>query len=84
MREIAELEVRRFFDGYLRYVVPEQNKALKSFTHVAIEAHDTDRAAHGGVERRVNRLFWLLIGGATVTGGGAGAMLSKLSSLIGG
>lgn len=83
VKEIAELEVRRYFEGYLRDVFPEQVKAMKHHTHVNIAAHDASETAHGGVEKRVNRFFWLLMGGATVLGGGFGVTFTKLSSLIG-
>lgn len=82
VHEIAELEVRRYFDKYLQRVFPEQIKALKHHTHVSIETHDADGKAHGGVERRVNRFFWVLMGGAAVIGSGFGALASKVLAFI--
>ena len=82
VHEIAELEVRRYFDKYLQKVFPEQIKALKHHTHLSIEVHDSDETAHGGVERKVNRFFWVLMGGAAVIGSGFGAIASKLLNFI--
>lgn len=78
VHEIAELEVRRYFDSYLQKVFPEQVKALKHHTHRAIEAHDTDDKAHGGIEKKVNRFFWVLLGAAAVTGSGFTALITNL------
>lgn len=63
---IAELEVRRYFDHYLINVFPLQVRAIKAHAHDQIDKHDGDRAAHGGVEKKVNRMWWGLIGVSTV------------------
>ena len=70
-RAIAELEVRRYFDHYLTNVFPRQLEA-------AIEKHDGDREAHGGVERRFMRVFWIGIGAALATGSGLGYIMYPL------
>jgi len=82
MAEIAELVVRRYFDGYLQNVFPEQVKALKHHTHNTIEAHDASDEAHGSVERRFSKLFWMLLGGSMVVGSGLGLAATKLASLL--
>jgi hypothetical protein len=64
-RRIAELEVRRYFDTYLTTVFPGQ---VASF----ITAHTRDPDAHGGVEKRFNRLIWVMVGIAGAGGGGLG------------
>lgn len=69
VKEIAELEVRRYFDHYLEKVWPVQMKA-------AIIEHNTDPKAHGGVERRFSKITWMLLGAAAVGGG-----LTKLLTL---
>lgn len=83
VREIAELEVRRYFDSYLQRVFPEQVKVLKAHTLTEVGSHNASPEAHGGVERKVSRFLWLLLGGATVTGGGFGALVAKLASFAG-
>lgn len=78
VRELAELEVRRYFDHYLQDVLPQQLKALKHHTHTTVEAHDNSPDAHGGVEKKVNRFMWMLLGGATFVGGSVGALFKTL------
>jgi hypothetical protein len=77
-QDIAELEVRRYFDQYLRTVFPAQVKAMKHHTHLNIEAHDRNPEAHGGVERKFSRTVWLLMGAVAVGGGSASALITKL------
>lgn len=63
VKELAELEVRRYFDHYLERVFPQQVKAF-------IKEHNLDPKAHGGVERRFSKLTWVMLGAAAVGGGG--------------
>lgn len=76
-QQIAELEVRRYFDHYLKDVWPEQQQALKDYTDAQVQAHDDSETAHGKVERRVNRIVWMVLG-AAVAGAGAGGGLVRL------
>ncbi len=80
--EIAELECRRYFEKYLSVVFPEQLKAQRHHTHLVIEAHDRNPAAHGGVERRFNRITWMVLGAAAVGGGSISALVLKLLSVF--
>lgn len=43
----AELVVRRYFDHFLEDVMPK-----------IIEHHNRDRKAHGGAEKKINKLLW--------------------------
>ena len=70
IHEIAELEVRKYFDHYQTQVFPTQLKSI-------IDAHNQDQTAHGGVERRVNRAIWILVGVALASGG-TGALIAKV------
>lgn len=69
VKEIAELEVRRYFDHYQTEVFPGQLRTI-------IEAHDADDKAHGSVEARVNRVVWIGLGIA-VASGASGALAAK-------
>jgi|GEM_PF-3002799 len=75
VERIAELQVRRYFDHYLSEVFPSQVKGV-------VKAHDADREAHGGVERRVNQARWMLLGVSLGCGAGLGALLRQLFVLI--
>lgn len=66
-QQIAELEVRRYFDHYLENVFPTQ-----------MAAHNNDSTAHSGVVGQVSKIKWIAAGAAAVGGG-----LTKLLSLIG-
>jgi len=77
VQQIAELEVRRYFDHYLKDVWPEQQQALKDYAAARVQAHDDSETAHGKVERRVNRIVWMILG-AAVAGAGAGGGLVRL------
>jgi hypothetical protein len=91
MQRIAELEVRRYFDTYLRDVWPEQATKMREHTHLMIEKHDADDDAHdrvvekvGGVEKRIDRAKWIAVG-ALAVGGGIGAVgKAVLSAILGG
>jgi hypothetical protein len=65
---IAELEVRRYFDHYLADVFPRQVTAIREHTHLSIEKHNGDRGAHGGAERKVNKLLWGIAAIVALTG----------------
>lgn len=71
VKELAELETRRYFDMYLQDVFPDQMKLI-------IENHNGDRSAHGSSERKVNRLTW----GLTVIIGLAG-FIATLKAIFG-
>jgi len=73
---IAEVEVRRYFDHYLNEVFPKQQKAMREHTHLMIEKHDSADDAHGGIELKFNRLFWVSAG-LVLSGVGAGSFLAK-------
>lgn len=73
--DIAELTTRRYFDHYLKNVLPKQMET-------AIKIHDTDDQSHGGVERRFNKMQHLLIGFAAAGGLGAGTVLNQILPFI--
>jgi hypothetical protein len=87
IKDIAELECRKYFDAYLNTIFPQQIAKLECAfdkrTDAKFAIHDTSPTAHGGVQRRFDRVFWLLLGLATGAGGGVGAGAAKLISLIG-
>lgn len=71
VQEIAELQVRRYFDNYLNEVFPKQIAAV-------MEAHDKAADAHGGIRGKFAKFRWTLIGFAAGGGALGGAGLSKL------
>lgn len=71
VKGMAELEVRRFFDYYLREVFPDQ-------VNRRIDAHDKDPAAHGGVEKKANKFFWTIIGAAGAAGAGVTTVIQAV------
>ena len=81
-RQIAQLEVRAYFDHYLEKILPAQQKAARAHTHILIEAHDASDKAHGGVEARVNKARWVILGWI-IAGAGGGLGLAKLISSLG-
>jgi hypothetical protein len=68
---IAEIETRRFFDNYLQRVWPQQHAALLQAMQQGIRLHNEDKEAHGRVELKFNRAFWVLLGMAAASGAGA-------------
>jgi hypothetical protein len=74
--DVAELEVRRYFDHYLGNVFPGQVQQM-------VKAHDLDEASHGGVAKKVSRCLWLLLGAGVAGGFGAGFGLKNLLILLG-
>lgn len=74
-KDIAELKVRQYFDTYLGSTLPMQ---ISQF----INAHDKDPASHGGVEKRFNRMIWLMMGSAAA-GGTAATGMMKLIAMLG-
>ena len=76
-KQIAELEVRRYFDHYLEDVLPLQQKAQRELMHLMMEKHDSSQESHGGVEHRLNKLIWITVGVASAAGG-VGAALTKV------
>lgn len=74
VERIAELAIRRYFDIYLRDVFPLQVAAL-------IERHNLSPKAHGGVERRFNKLIWMAIGASAFGGAGVGWGVQTLIGL---
>lgn len=79
VEEIAELQVRRYFDHYQRDVFPQQLKVI-------IHAHDSDDKAHGAVEKRLDRAVWVFVGVAfaSAMGGAAiGPLATKFMMVFG-
>jgi len=76
VREVAELEVRRYFDHYLQNTFPVQ---VEKF----IDIHDLCPDSHGGVERKFSRMVWVIVG-ASAAGGGVVAGAAKLFALAAG
>lgn len=74
VKELAELEVRRYFDNYLENVFPKQVSQI-------VQLHNLNPKAHGGVERKVSKAIWLITG-ASALGGGAAAGVAKLLALM--
>lgn len=81
VQQIAELETRRYFDTYLTRVWPAQQAALREYVDSTVRKHDDSDKAHGGVEMKVNRFLWTLLG-VCVAGGGVGAGLTTLIQMI--
>lgn len=71
VKDIAELEVRRYFDHYLREVFPKQ-----------LRAHDQNVFAHGGIVRKFARFKYLLVGFGAAGGFFSGAGIHEVVSLI--
>jgi hypothetical protein len=63
-------------------VLPVQERRAREHVHLMIEAHDSDKDAHGRVEHRLNRVLWLAFGCAGA-GGVGGVGLQQLLSIIG-
>lgn len=86
MKDAAELVCRRYFDRYLNNVFPQQMHELECRLNKRVEAklqiHDINPTAHGGVQHRFDRMFWLLLGIATAGGGGLGAGIARFIDLI--
>lgn len=83
--EVAELQVRRYFDHYLAEVWPAQKAQITEDLKTAVTAHNQDQAAHGGVERRFDRFFWTMMGLAAASGMGLGtsaALLIKTTAVL--
>lgn len=68
MRDIAELEIRRYLDSLMADTLPKMVEA-------SIRAHNFDPEAHGRVERRFNRILWIAIGLAASGGGLMGSLI---------
>lgn len=78
IKELAELETRRYFDHYLESVFPEQVERF-------IDAHNECQEAHGGVEKKVSRTLWMLAGAAAVGGAGVGfGVKAIVAAIVGG
>lgn len=83
VERIAELETRRYFDQYLRDVWPVHQAALREHTAAQVKAHDDSENAHGGVERRFNRMIWVVTGVATVSATGGAGLTRLVLDLMG-
>lgn len=77
IREIAELETRRYFDHYLESVFPKQ-------VELFIDAHNECQEAHGGVEKKVNRALWICAGAAAVGTGLGFSAKAVIAAIVGG
>jgi len=75
IKELSELETRRYFDHYLEAVFPVQVERF-------IDAHNDCPEAHGSVEKKVSRVLWICAGAAAVLGAGAGLGIKQLLSLF--
>lgn len=82
VRDLSELEVRRYFDHYLQNVLPVEMKAVKLDTLAKIQEHDASPEAHGAVEKKLNKMIFVIMGVAGA-GGGVGAIAAKLVTLLG-
>ena len=76
VKDIAELEVRKYFDHYLEDTLPTQLKVI-------ISAHNTDDKAHGGVEKKISRFLWVVMG-IGIASGASGVLASKALGVFGG
>lgn len=83
VEHISEIEVRKYFDYYLKEIVPVQQRAERERSHLLIEKHDADDKAHGGVEGKFSRFVWTLLGVSTAGGLGGGALAKLLASVLG-
>ncbi len=75
VEQIAELEVRRYFDRYLTEVFPKQIAAV-------VKAHDQAADAHGGIRGKFSKFKWILVGLAIGGGMGAGLGLKELIQFL--
>jgi len=82
VRDLSELEVRRYFDHYLQNVVPKQMEEVKKARVIMIQNHDADPEAHGAVEKKLNKMIFVIMGVAGA-GGGLGAVAAKLMEYLG-
>lgn len=82
-QQIAELEVRRYFDYYLETVWPKQQRALQEYCDNQVQQHNQDETAHGSTEKKFRRMLWIAVG-ATLGGGAGGAGLLRLLMTLGG
>lgn len=83
VKQVAKLEVRQYFDHYLRDVWPQQAAALERQCEHNVQHHNEDPEAHGGVPRKFTRLVWIGLGVA-LAGGGSGFGLARLLSSLAG
>lgn len=82
VQQIAELETRRYFDHYLRDIWPVQAQALRDQTLQAVRLHNETKDAHGGVEMKLNRFIWLMLGASSVGGVASGSIISLLKQVL--
>lgn len=75
--QMAELEVRRYFDHYLTNVFPKQVEAV-------VKAHDDANDAHGGRIKNLDKMRWVLTGAVGLLGLVGGVSIDKIASLFGG
>lgn len=81
VKDIAELEVRRYFDHYLKEVWPSQQAAMEDHVNLLISNHDSSDGAHGKVELKANRLLWLIAACSTLSGGAGAAAMEMFNRL---
>ena len=81
VEDVAELTTRRYFDHYLKNVWPQQAEELERQCQHRLQHHDGSAEAHGGVERKLNRLIWMGIGIALASGAGGAGIARVLMGL---
>jgi len=75
----AELVTRRFFNEYLNKTFPQQLEKIHAETNQLITMHNMHPKAHGGVEAKLNRFSWTLMGLLSAGGGGLGFLIKTLT-----
>lgn len=83
IEDIAELQVRRYFDHFLTETLPSILKAERHHMHLTVEAHDAHDDSHGGVEQKFNRVVWMAMGFAAAGGGIGGGLVTLATHLLG-
>lgn len=73
---ISKLEVREYFDHFLQEVWPVLSSSI-------IEKHNTSKEAHGGVEKKFNKFFWMLSGAAAVGGTLGAGVIQTIRAIVG-
>lgn len=71
VEEIAELQVRRYFDRFLADTLPK-----------VVKAHDSDAEAHGGIRRKVDRMRMVMLFVIGAGGFFSGTLAESLLNLL--
>jgi hypothetical protein len=78
VEQLSELAIRRYFDHFLLEIWPQQQAALMASVAQSVAMHDADDQAHGRVEMKFNRVFWVLMGVSAASGVGLASVTRLL------